>query len=197
MPVMPSQIDAIASSHAPSHKQKRTQSSLEDTSLGEHDWPTTASLSDCDFDFAFDQDSLQQLDLSNIFNIENINSSGSRMLRVPEAMSSPDTSGYLQSATNRLAVDFSKLYTLENSSLDALTPSPLPSSPLPSRQTIGLRSMAEVIQELHDESHAERLALQEQMDAEKGTHVVYPHHYSRYLMEWSLDQDQRITEDPT
>ncbi len=55
----------------------------------------------------------------------------------------------------------------------------------------------EVIQELHDESHAERLALQEQMDAEKGTHVAYPRHYSRYLMEWSLDQDQRITEDPT
>ncbi len=172
MPVVPSQIDAIASSHTPSHKWKRTQSSLEDTSLGEHDWPTTASLSDCDFDFAFDQDSLRQLDLSNIFNIENINSSGSHMLRVPEAMSSPDTSGYLQSATNRLAVDFSELYTLENSSLDALTPSPRPSSPLPSGQTIGLRSMAEVIQELHDESHAERLALQEQMDAEKGTHVA-------------------------
>lgn len=178
MPVAPSWTDTLVSSHLPFHNWKRTQSLLEHEetstpSLGKHNWPTTDFG---DFDFAFDWDNLPWLDLPNTCNIRSTNPSGSHILRMPEAMRSVDTSSDLQSATNELVFDFFKLYTLENSSLDSLTPSPRSSSPLPPGQTIGLHSVVEVLWELHDESHAECLALQEQMDAKKGTYVAYPWH---------------------
>lgn len=168
------------SGHLPTHAKKRTYESVGEFDISNSlDWSGQLSGSDS-VDFDFNRDFVQELYLPSAASV------------------SPALS------TDTTLLDFSNLYTFDESGSSALS-SP-PSTPLASEsdfllgtapETLLVRSAAETIQELHDESHVKRLELREQMDAEKGTRTAYPRHYSRYLLEWSLDQDQRVKDDPT
>lgn len=64
-------------------------------------------------------------------------------------------------------------------------------------QPISIRSIEDTLRELHDDTHHDRLELQEQMDEGKGTPAAYARHEKDYNVFWAEDQERRITEDPT
>ncbi len=167
---------SLIAGHPPAHGKKRAHNMIKESDC----WTATSDS----LNFDFNEDFLKELDISNI------------EFTLP---SNPST------IANSMLPDLSDLYSFDDSSSSALssapsTPPPTCDVTLPAvepLESLVTRSAAETIQELHDESHVKRLELREQMDAEKGTRTAYPCHYSRYLFEWSLDQDQRLQEDPT
>lgn len=64
-------------------------------------------------------------------------------------------------------------------------------------QPISTRTIEETLRELHDDTHHDRLELQEQMDEGKGTPVAYARHEKDYYTFWAEDQERRIVEDPS
>ena len=57
-------------------------------------------------------------------------------------------------------------------------------------------SQVQVLTDIQQAAHLNRLALQKQMTEGKGTEDAYPRHIKNYETFWAQDQDRRVKENP-